>query len=196
MFRTVSIITLALLAGCSQTQYASKSQILMGARQDSNTEIPGKPQGATGDQEVQGVGYDQRGGEMSANAAEAAATNQVHYHYHVHVHHPAGSSYEVAGKPSAVAPEGAQAGYAAPQCATHIHHSGFNFYANPYSVPTSPYANSPNDGNSKTAAYPYYSNIPGTGQPYGVGGYGYGSGGFNPYANDGSGAFEWSGDGD
>ena len=191
MLRAPLIATLALVAGCSPTEYSTSHQVLMGARQDSNTEIPGKPQGASDDGEARGVGYNQPGGEMSATAAERAATNQVHYHYHVHVHHPAGSNYEIPGPPSAAQSSGEEAGYANPTYTTHIHHSGFNFYANPYSVPTSPYAHSPNDGNSKVSSYPYYSNIPGMGRPYGVGGYGYGSGGFNPYANDGAGAFEW-----
>ena len=191
----LTFTTLAFLLGCASTAGSARFQIHPGARQDSNTEIAGKPQGANPDSEVQGVGYDQQGGEMSAQAAEQAAAGPVQYHYHVHVHHQAGSSTEVPGMPTAAAPGSAPTGYAAPQFSTHVHHSGFNFYANPYSVPTSPYANNPNDGNSKSAAYPYYSNIPGTGQPYGVGRSGYASGGFNPYANDGSGAFGWSGDG-
>ena len=190
-FCTLCII----LSGCSYAPETTHSQILPGARQDSDTEIPGKPEGATAGAEVPGVGYDQPGGEMSPNAAEQAATTQIHYHYHVHIHHPNGSTYEMAGLPTAAPPAGAQNGYASPQYATHVHHSGFNYYANPYSVPTSPYAHNPNDGNSRVPAAPYYSNVPGMHQPYGVGGYGYRSGGFNPFANDGSGAFGWSGSG-
>lgn len=196
----VPLTALLILAGCSTTPESKHSQISPGARQDSNTEIPGKPQPVNEDAAITGVGYDQHSGEENANASEEEATNQVHYHYHVHLHHPDGSSYEVAGLPTGPASSGTAPGYATPHFNTTIHRSGFNFYKLPYSVPTSPYAHNPNDGNEKVGSYPYYSNIPGTGEPYyggyGVGGYGLGSGGFNPYANDGAGGFSWSGDGD
>ncbi len=163
------------LAGCHSVPQTAHSRISAGAWQDSDTEIPGKPQPMGSSQGQPQVGYNQPAGQMDPNT-------QVHYHYHYHMNQAAGSSTQIPGPPTA-STQGAQTGYAQPQYHTHIHHSSLNPYANPYSVQTSPYANNPNDGNSAKSVSPYYR------PSYGAGSNGWGSGRFNPYMNDGAGGF-------
>ena len=170
------LTTIIALGGCNSAYQTTHSRISAGAWQDSDTEIPGKPQ-AMGTPESQSQqGYGQAAGQMAPNT-------QVHYHYHYHINQSPGSSTEIPGPPTAPAAQGGQPGYAQPQYHTHIHHSSLNPYANPYSVISSPYAHSPNDGNAAKSAAPYYR--PG----YGTGANGWGSGRFNPYINGGSGGF-------
>ena len=175
------------LIGCTPNAHTTHSMISPGARQDSNYEIQGKPQGA-GEQseEVSGVGYDNRGGQVNAQQAEQEAAGEVHYHYHTHNHiyGAPGSSTEVAGMPQGAGQGATPAGYAAPSYSVQQHHSSMNPYATPYSVVRGPYSGRPNAGNASKRAYPYYTDIYGTwgipgGDGWGVGSAGWGSGGVN-----------------
>ena len=172
------------LTGCMDAHRTDGPQISIGARQDENYEISGKPQGGTAPAETTGVGYNNKGGEMNAQAAEQAAANGVHYHYHTHLHGNSsdGSSYETAGMPQGGT--GAPAGYSNANYSVQRHRSSMNPYATPYSVVKGPYANSPNDGNAAKRSYPYYTNVYGSaglpgGGGWGVGSVGWGSGGAN-----------------
>ena len=180
-------ILLFSLVGCTHTARTTHSTISPGARQDSNYEIQGKPQGA-GDQEaeVSGVGYDNKGGQINAKVAEQQAAGEVHYHYHTHTHvyGGPGSNTQMAGMPQAAAQGSTPPGYAAPSYSVQQHASSMNPYATPYSVVRSPYSGSPNDGNAAKRAYPYYTNVYGSwgipgGGGWGVGSAGWGSGGVN-----------------
>ncbi|MCH2161930.1 MAG: hypothetical protein MK085_08670 [Phycisphaerales bacterium] len=191
MRHVLGCLLLVGLAGCTQAPRATHSNIAPGARQDSNYEIKGKPQGAEQQSgEISGVGYNNKGGEINAQVAEQDAAGQVHYHYHTHVYAPpgpAGSSSEVAGLPQG-AGQGVHApGYVQPSYSVQQHASSMNPYATPYSVVRSPYAASPNAGNPAKLAYPYRTNIYGSsnnmyygrGGGWGVGSLGWGSGGVN-----------------
>lgn len=124
-FILCSGVALAMLGGCTATNEQTADPIIWaGAVQDESYEIQGKPQ--TGGGEQGGFGYDQRGGEMNAQALEQQAVNapQVHYHVHHHVHY---------GSPPVVT------GYAHPSYSVQVHP--------PMPAYVSPYAHNPNAGN-------------------------------------------------
>ena len=161
-------LPLAIAGGCTSTGSTDSAWASPGAMyspQDENYEIKGKPETGGGTQ----AGFGGPGGEVNPQSLEAAAiAPQVHYHTHVHHHyHTSGGTYTVPGY--------AHASYMVP------HHALMPAY-------TSPYAHSPNGGNSPVG--PQGVGPWNTGGYYNHGAWGGGMPRYNPWINNGTGGME------